>query len=295
MKSIGLGAVFLAVSLSCVRSQVTVEVVQDQQEFLQGESLPVAVRITNRSGQALRLGAEEDWLTFEVENRDGRVVAKTGDAPVAGEFVLESSKVATKRVDLEPYFSLNEPGRYLVRATVRIKSWDRELTSAPLGFNVMEGAKLCELEVGLPPSAGSTNSLPEVRRYILQQANYLKTQLRLYLRVTDAYGKVFRVFPIGPMVSFGRPEPQVDKLSNLHVLYQNGASSFNYTVFNPEGELLTRQTYDYASSRPRLRVNDDGTISVVGGVRRVTVNDVPPAKPQPAPTTPAKEVKPAKG
>jgi hypothetical protein len=87
----------------------------------------------------------------------------------------------------------------------------------------------------------------------------------------------------------------VDKLSNLHVLYQNGATSFSYTVFNPEGELLTRQTFDYAATRPRLHGNDDGSISVVGGVRRVTANDVPVSKPPPAPATPAKETKPAKG
>ena len=292
MRAFGIGAIFLGASIGCASAQVSVEVVQDQQEFLEGEALPVAVRVTNRSGQALRLGAEADWLTFEIENQDGRMVIKNGDTPVVGEFVLESSKVAVKHVDLEPYFLLGEPGRYDVRATVRIKNWGRELTSQPLAFNIIEGTKLCELEVGLPPAPGVTNSLPEVRHYILQQANYLKTQLRLYLRVTDAYGKVFRVLPIGPMVSFGRPEPQVDKASNLHLLYQYGPSSFSYTVFNPEGELLKRQTYDYVSSRPRLQVNENGTISVLGGVRRMMSSDVPAAKPPLAPEQPPAASKP---
>src|SRR6266404_7912813 len=109
MKYFGFAPALLAASLVPVWAQVTVEVTQQQEQFLPGESLPTAVRITNRSGQTLRLGGEEDWLTFSIESREGTVVSKTGDAPVVGEFTLESSKVATKRVDLTPYFSLTQP------------------------------------------------------------------------------------------------------------------------------------------------------------------------------------------
>ncbi len=111
---------------------------------------------------------------------------------------------------------------------------------------------------------------------MLQQANYIRGQLRLYLRVTDPYGRTLRVSPIGPMVSFGQPEPRVDRLSRLHVLYQDGAYSFNYSVFGVDGNLISRQTYDYINTRPRLRMDDDGNISEFGGVRHVTQNDVPP-------------------
>src|SRR4029077_17491441 len=87
---------------------------------------------------------------------------------------------------------------------------------------------------------------------------------------------------IGPMVSFGRPEPQVDKNSNLHVLYQNAASAYSYTMFNSEGVVLAHQTYDYINARPRLRVQDDGSVTVIGGVRRFTANDVPSSRSAPA-------------
>ena len=127
--------------------------------------------------------------------------------------------------------------------------------------------------------------MPEVRKYILQQANYLRTQLRLYVRLTDASGaKTFRVFPIGPMVSFGRPEPQVDKFSNMHLLYQDGPRSFIYTVINPQGEVITRHTYEiYGGTRPRLQPDMDGKVVVTGGARRPTKDDVPPSKePEPS-------------
>jgi hypothetical protein len=280
VKNFGFTLGLLAASLASAGAQVTVEVILKQDQFLPGESLPTAVRITNRSGQTLRLGGEEDWLSFSIEARAGMVVAKTGDAPVPGEFTLASSKMATKRVDLAPYFSLTDPGRYSIVATVRIKNWDHELSSPPRDFDIIEGARLWEQAVGVPSAAG-TNATPEVRKYILQQANYLKGRIGLFLRVTDSSGsKTFRVFPIGTMVSFSRPEPQIDKFSNLHVLYLDGAHTFSYTVFNPAGDLITRQTYDMPNNEHlHLQTDTDGKISVPGGVRRMTANDVPTSNP----------------
>src|SRR5512133_290514 len=263
-------------SLATASAQVTVEVTQEQNQFLQGEAIPVAVRITNRSGQTLHLGEEQDWLTFDIEAREGSVVSKTADVPVSGEFDLESSRVAIKRVDLAPCFGPMQPGHYGITATVHIKEWNRQVLSPAKFFDVIEGAKLWEQEVGIPDDSGTSSGSPEMRKYILQQANYLKGQIRLYLRVTDTYGKTYRLFPIGPMISFGRPEAQVDKFSHLHVLYQSGPSLFSYTVYDYEGNMLARQGYDYRESRPRLRVDEDAIIFVYGGIRHYLPNDIPP-------------------
>ena len=81
------------------------------------------------------------------------------------------------------------------------------------------------------------------------------------------------------MVSFSHPEGQVDKSSNLHVLYANGPHSYSYTVFNPDGDIVVRETYDYTASRPRLHVDQEGKISVAGGVRRFSSKDLPAPKP----------------
>ncbi len=294
MKLLSLWPGLLLASWVSGSAQVTVEVTQIQQQYLPGEAIPVAVRIINRSGQTLHLGAAADWLTFTIESRDGSGVSKNGDVPVVGEFDLESSQVATKRVDLAPNFVFEHEGRYALTATVHIKSWDRDLYSRPMPFDIIEGAKLWEQEVGVPPPPGRTNQPPLTRKYVLQQANYLRGHLRLYLRVMDEFGKPLKVVAIGPMVSFGRPDPpQIDQFSNLHVLYQNGAVSFSYTVFNPNGELIVRQTHDYTDTRPRLHIDENGLISVAGGVRRLTAHDVPPSSPtadfddEPSPPAPA--------
>ncbi len=91
----------------------------------------MAVRITNSSGQPLHLGVYANWLTFDVESVDGFIVDKKAEVPVLRGFDLGSSQVATKRVDLAPYFNLTRPGRYSIIATLRIKDWNAETPSPP--------------------------------------------------------------------------------------------------------------------------------------------------------------------
>jgi hypothetical protein len=276
MKVLAWLLVFALAPLVPLRAQVSVEVVLDQEHFLSGESLTAAVRITNRAGQPLHLGGEADWLTFAVELRDGGgIVVKNSEPSVLGAFTLETTKVATRRVELLPHFDLARAGRYSITASVRIKEWDQTLTTKPKYFDIINGAKLWSQDFGLPVE-GTTNRSPEVRKYTLEQANYLRNQLRLYFRLTDADGgRVLKVFSLGPMVSFGAPEHQIDKASNLHVLYQNGARSFSYTVISPNGDIIARQTHDYTSSRPKLQLGENGQLVVVGGARRQTAEDVP--------------------
>jgi hypothetical protein len=253
----------------------------EQERFLIGETIPVAVKVTNRSGQTLRLGEDDNWLTFSLVSKDGSIVAKNGEVPVRGEFQLGSGQVATRRVDLAPNFVLDRVGRYQITANVNIKVWDATVTASPKSFDIINGAKIWSQEFGMPIPAGATNRSPEVRRYTLEQANYLRTELRMYLRLTDASGRrVFKVFPIGPMVSISDPERQIDRSNNLHVLYQHGARAYLYTVITPEGEISIRQLHEITGARPRLQADDKGSFYVAGGARRFNSNDLPaPANP----------------
>jgi len=258
------------------RAQVTVEVVTEQDKFLPAESMPVAVRVVNRSGRTLHLGDQPDWLTFSVEGRDGFVVEKTGDVPVLEPFKLETGEVATRRADLAPYFSVTRPGGYQIEATVQLRELNGQVTSKPRNFDVIEGAIIWSQEFGVPPPPGATNQPLEVRRYTLLKANYLKSEMRLYFRVTDeANQKVIKIFSIGPMVSFSDPKAQLDKQNNLHLIYQSGRVACLYVIITPDGEILRRETYEYAGSRPRLIADEAGKISVAGGIRRPTPSDLP--------------------
>ncbi len=258
-------------------AQVDMELSLDQDYFLPIETIPLAVKITNRSGQQLHLGADADWLTFNVEADDGFVVIKNAEVPVTGAFDLETSQLAIKRVDLQPYFSMTKPGRYHVIATLHIKDWSAQMASQPKHFDVIAGAKLWSQDFGVKDG---TNAAPEVRKYTLEQANYLKQQLRLYVQVSDAAeDTVYKVTALGPMVSFSHTEAQVDRSSRLNVLWQAGAQSFNYAIVNPDGTVALTDYYDNFYSRPRLTVNENGDVVVLGGTRRPKPTELPIVKP----------------
>jgi len=115
------------------------------------------------------------------------------------------------------------------------------------------------------------------------------------VQVSDSLeAQVFKVIPIGKMVAFSDPEMQLDRYSNLHVLWQSGASYFTYAVVDPSGQLVEQNIFDYVKTRPRLNMKIDGTVLVVGGVRRTKPQAMPmvlapnelPATP-PAAATPA--------
>src|SRR2546430_7226397 len=146
------------VSLLEARAQLSVELILDQQQFLKDESMPIKVKITNRSGQTLHFGKEADWLTFSVDSRDGSLVPKLREVPVPGEFDLESATVATRQVDVVPCFNFSQPGRYNVAATIKVRDWDKEISSKPAVVEVKRGSTLWQHEFGVPKPQGT----PEV-------------------------------------------------------------------------------------------------------------------------------------
>jgi hypothetical protein len=258
------------------RAQVTVEISMEQQQVLRSESLPVRIKISNSSGQALKLGGTQDWLSFSVETREGKAMSKTGEIPLPKPFTIENARSVSLKVDLMPSFNLSEAGHYAVTARLKLPQLEQEAFSDPKPFDVITGLELWKQDFGLP---GRTP--PEMRRYSLLQATFLQQQ-RLYLRVTGVNdSQVIRVTPLGDIVSFSHNtvEPVFDRMSHLHVLFQTGRNTFAYCVATPDGNQLIRQTFEQAvqgSSRPHLKLEDDGRVMVTGGQRRVSATDLPP-------------------
>jgi hypothetical protein len=256
-------------------AQIQVEVLLDQETYLAHESLPVKVRVRNRSGQTIKLGNTEDWLTFTVENSNGSVVSQLKPVDVSGEeFVLPSAHRATKTVDIAPCYDLTKFGRYYITAVVKVPQWGQEFESRPKIFGISSGSKIWETVFGLPDP--DRQGQPELRKYQLLQANHVK-RLSLYFRVMDAdETTTYKVYPLGEVISFSRPETMLDSWSNLHVLYQKGAQQFAYFVLTPDGLMLARETHEQTASRPTLHAHGEGQVKVSGGRRRVSADDLPP-------------------
>jgi len=266
----------LLAGVVAARAQVTVEIQLDEQQYLRGEAVPLRVKITNFSGQTLRVGEDAEWLAFLVTGDDGKALRATGTMPPVKPFTIESAKSVALRVDLAPYYDLQGSGRFAVSARIKFNQLEKEFSAEPKKFDVISGVKVWETEVGVP---GKTP--PVVRKFALQQATFYK-ETRLYARVTESSdSSILSVVPLGVLPSAGRPEAAVDNSSQMHVLFQAGQRNFTYAIITPEGDLIIRQTHQITATRPRLRAEADGRIVVSGGVRKISASDLPPAQPRP--------------
>jgi hypothetical protein len=181
------------------------------------------------------------------------------------------------RADLAPYFAITHSGRYTVTATLHLEKWNRDVASQPVHFDVVTGTKIWEQTFGLPHTAVNGGE-PETRKYILQQATLVK-RMNLYFRLMDANEtRSFKIFSIGPMISFSNPQEQVDQLSRLHLLYQVNAHIYSYLVMDTDGNIIARQTYFYSNSAPHLKADDAGNAIIIGGVRHLSDSDIPPSR-----------------
>lgn len=259
-----------------VAAIVTVEVVFEQEQYVANESLPVGIRITNHSGRPLHLGGDPKWIEIAVDSDVGTIVEKYREPDVTQElFELPNAKRATRRLDISRCFDMGKPGSYRVSAVVHIPELELDVISPPAKVNIMSGTKRWQQVFALPKADPAAPGLGSVRRFELVQSMNQK-QVKLYVRVVDQDGeKVLRIFPLGPVLTFSDPEALIDQLSRLHVLFQTSARTFSYSVVSPDGELISRQHYQYTDKRPVLRVYDDGAIKVMGGARVGHYQDFP--------------------
>jgi hypothetical protein len=270
-----LGCLLVSITLGTGQG-VTVDLTFDQEQYLAGETLIVKVRVTNFSGQVIELGNDDHWLALSVEDSRQFAVPRLGSAPVKGAFTLQPTQSGTRRVDISPYFEFNRVGRYFVTATVFLPQWSSVIQSKAASFDIIGGNKIWEQDFGMPSSPEATGATPEIRRYALIQTTHSKT-IKLYFRLTDqSEERIYRVFPLGSLVSFSNPVSRLDRFSNLHVLYQSGGRTFTYCLISPDGLLICRETYEPTNTRPELRPSKDGHISVAGGARRFMASDLPP-------------------
>jgi hypothetical protein len=280
-----MAALAMSLSASGQFTGLKVEVELEETIFLPGEEIPVGVRVSNLSGQTVSFGETDDWLRFHVETRDGEIVDRFAEAPVYGPFTLETAKAGKKWWNIQPYFELEERGEYVVYVEVRVPEWNTRVLSSGRKFTIQPARKLWEVAFGVPPKPGSEDSTPEIRRYALQSATR-SSERKLYARVSDASdSQIYRVVMLDRLLSFSKPQQQLDANSRLHVLFQTGGSTYTYCVVNPDGFLEARRYYEIVpGSRPRLGPGEaQGEITVVGGRRRPTPSDIPPYVPPPLP------------
>lgn len=277
--------------------KVRIELHTGRDHFLVGESVQVFIRISNFAGRPLILGLDNEWLSFSVNGPDRKPLDRLTDLAIKGPFSIANGATATRSFELSSAFDFSQSGPYQLTATIQLKDWNEAFrTLTPKKIELLRGVKIVDQEIGVPSPPGSPPSaIPETRRYGLLGVRQGQL-LTLYFRLTDASAtKTLRVFPLGSLVNFGKPETQIDRHSFLHVLYHTSARGFAYCAINTSGDIIIRQQHEFVSNRPTLVLDRVGDVLITGGLRRFRPDDIPPSnmltKPEnePAPPPPPTE------
>lgn len=275
LKRIGIIGVLVFGVVFGLQAQVEVSLEFKKDYFLAHEEMIAEVKIINFSGRTLTFGQDQEWLQFTVESVNEFPVEKVGDLDIVEKFEIPNASRGIRRVHLVPTYKMNRPGRYRITAFVNVPELNMNKVTAPVEIGLLSASVIWERPVGVVMNESDPSAPIAVRKYFLMRAVNEKS-IDLYVKVTDQYEKdIYGVYTLGNIVSFGEPERQVDRFSNLHVLMQNGARTFRYTIVKPDGKVLLRQKWAYSSTRPQLFLAKNGLIEVKGGQRQPSFDDIP--------------------
>ena len=268
-------ALFLLLA-EAAQGQIQVELKFKRLQYIAHEPVMATVKITNLAGRDIDLRDENDhrWFGFEVNAREGRLLAPRKQSAPEPALHIEAGKTVTRKINLTPLFPVQDFGAYHVRANVYFADLNKFFYSQTKVFQVADARPIWQKTVGVPagrPGAG------EMRTYSLL-SNRFPDHTSLYVRVENKNsGIVYTTYSLGRVIAYDEPQMEFDPGNQLHVLHCAAPRSWAYSHIGLNGELLRHSTFMETKTRPRLRHRADGAIAVSGGTRDVPVTR--PARP----------------
>lgn len=261
-----------------LKPPVELQLSSPQTLFLPGEAVELDIAIRNLSGGPLVFSPNDDWLDIGVmsvikQTGEGVTVERLKPVLVNESFILANSLSAKSRVEISQSFNLTRPGRYKISGSANYRGAKTPVQAEPIIIQITSGSKLWEQEFGV--RIPDSDKPLATRKYMVQRLTNLK-DMRLYATVTDAGEEnILRQVRLGRAAANDNPVAKLDRLSYLHVLHQADARLFTHTVINPDGDVLRRETVESLGPRPGLRLEEDGRVVVINGIRQPRPDDLP--------------------
>lgn len=271
----------LALGLVAANSfaQFEVELTLDERSYLKYEPIHAHVRIRNFTGHTIGLFNHENkpWLSFYVSRINGEQVDNLGVEYDLQQVQIKGGDAVTIHVNLTPVYDIRAPGVYRVLATVYSATYNKNFKSPIREFDLLSGRLVMQETVAVsptnqPPAASlvltnaTTPPPPEDLRTYVLVAKRVERKEYLYVRVeNEARNIVHGVVRLGVLLGFAKPTIQVDRLSHAHILHQVGSRSYAYAEVSPDGKLMDSRVYSSMRSKPQLKTDEIGVVSVMGG------------------------------
>jgi hypothetical protein len=252
------------------QAQIQVELKFKRLQYIAHEPILATLTIANLSGRDIDLhdANGQRWFGFEINAREGRLLAPFKREAPEAPLHVEAGKTVTRKINLTPLFPVHDFGSYHVRANVYFPDLNKFFYSATKVFQVSDARPIWQKTVGVPEGMRGAG---EVRTYSLL-SNRFPNHTALYVRVENKEsGAVYSTYSLGRVIANDEPQAEIDRANQLHVLHCAAPRSWAYSHIGWNGELLKQSNFLETKSRPRLRHASDGAIAVSGGMLNVPV------------------------
>lgn len=244
-------------------AQVTVRLDMERERYLLYEPMTATVEIGNYGASEVQLADQESmpWLRFEINRSNGERIGMVGPGFLAGAVALAPGRAIAKSADLVAYYMIRAPGKYRIRALVKIAGGSGSFASRERSVEVVGGRQILAKPAGFKDESGKDC----LRNYVVLETR-LATQVWLYARTEDQPGDtIYGVVPLGEWVTFSTPTAETDRNGNLHVLHQAQPRLYRYSVISPNSVVLKRELFSNYNTVPQLQRTEDGQVKMVGG------------------------------
>jgi len=250
--------------LPSLHAQIQVELKISRRFFMTYEPVVATVSITNRAGRDIVLqdADNQKWFSFSIFNGDDSPVGPRDLNYQVSPLTIPAGQTLKRKVNLNELYPINEFGLYRIRASVYFAELHKYFSSVPVSIEISEGKLIWQQVVGVPEGQEGAGT----NRVISLLSFRLPDQNQLYVRVEDREaGIVYCNHSIGRLLESGPPQALLDLQNQIHLLQLVGPATYGYTKVGLNGELLEQSSYNQVKSRPHLKKQANGNVTVVGG------------------------------
>lgn len=249
-----------------VAAQVAINIKMDRRNYMVDEAASAVVTITNRSGRELFLHSKSmgrsvrSWLDLQVRSGTGRQLQQL-KIPGFRAARVPAGQSVSKRIILNHYFRLAEPGLYIVNAVVSDPASNLSYKSGTTNFTLANGRNLQRFSFGVPKSKAP------LREYKVLSFNDGK-KTSVFAQVMDKKrSRSLGNLRLGNAMLFFKPRASIDSKNNLHVLYLAKPEVYVHATVNQNCKLVGFQFYKRGrSGQPRFVSFANGEVKVQGGI-----------------------------
>ncbi len=257
---------FLSFTTYFAQAQIRVDINLERSEYLLFEAIEIQVKITNYLSKPLdmaRMAGANSWLDFSVTTMSGEPVPPSDYSRKIPNMALLSNQEKTVEINLLPWFFIQNPGEYRVKAQVTLG--EEHFDSPQIYFSIVRGVTVWQSSYSIPLNSKGTSIKVSPRSYFLI-VHQEEQEPTLYARIVDdEKNYIYCTTPLGSVVSYGDPQARIDRRGDLHILHQSGARTFTYTHISDVGKRLNYRFFTNLQSAPGLEVNAKDETEVIGG------------------------------